>query len=114
MPGASARPVSLETIQRTQLLLEQASVRLKEAMKIMLDASIDTIDVRAHVAMTKGVRAMSGMSSEVKAKAEDAALSSTLGVPTKAQLNREKHATYDKPKPAKKKAKAPSKRTEST
>lgn len=113
MAGATARPVSIGQIQKVRLQLIQAAKRIEDALEIMVESNIDEIEVRAHVAMTKGVQAIVGMSTDIKNKADDKALSLALGIPTKVEVNREKHAAYDKPKPAaKKKAKAPGKRTE--
>lgn len=113
MTARKAVPVAMDVIQVAKSHLQSAIAKIDSALETMLRANVPEIEIRNYVTMTVGVKKIVAMASELRDKAEDAEISSQLGVPTKVQRNREHHAAYDKPKPAaKKKAKAPGKRTE--
>lgn len=59
-----------------------------------MDSGLDSINMRAHVAMTKGVQGVCSMAAEAKSTAEDASISKDLGLPTKIQRSQDKHAAY--------------------
>ena len=114
MPARKASPVSITQIQSAKAHLETAVERLTDALNVMLDHDLTSITIRNHVTLTTGMSRISTIASEVRDRAEDERNSKETGLPTKVETTRSHHAKYDKPKPAKKKAKAPSKRTEST
>ena len=98
MAGASARPVTMSQLLKAKLVLEGTIHNLAESLKIMTNGDIPTIELRTHVAMTRGVKSVDGMASEARRKARNAHISKELGEPTDVEINRDHHAKYP-PKP---------------
>ena len=105
-------PVTLQQVQVAKGQLDTAAKRLADALETMLANPDVQVEIRNHVTMKEGVKKIVRMASEVRDKAEDAATSKEMGVPTKVEQNRQHHAAYDKP--AKKTSKATKKRTEAS
>lgn len=99
MAGASARPVTREQLLDAKKRLELAARRLEAAIQVMIDSDLESIDMRAHVAMTTGVRGVCSMANEAQGRAEDASIAKDLGISTKIQRSKDRHAAYGtKPK----------------
>lgn len=104
MAGALARDVTRDQLHAARRNLELAVSRLNDAVQVMLDNDLQTIQMRAHVAMTRGVKSVCSMASEAVSRAEEASVATDLGVQTTIQRSKDRHAAYGKKKPSKKKA----------
>lgn len=98
MAGASAQPVNREDILKAKLQLEVVVNRLEEALAILIEDEIPSILLRSRTALTKGITSVYGMATEVKSRAEDARVSSRMGVQTKASESKDRYRKYGKKK----------------
>lgn len=98
MAGSSAQPVAMEDLLSAKLNLEIAVRRLDSAIDVMAKHGIKTILMRSRTSLTRGVSGVYAMATEAHNRAEDAIVSSQLGLQTRAANAKERYDTYGKKK----------------